>query len=479
VAVVVALRPSAVLARSTTASGAWAAIVAVTVQNFVDLGSEIPALVLAGTVCVAIVVAGTPGKRPKFAIEHWGLRPRRVAIWGPSAALAAMAFVFTDFGLRLNDDESALYQAALDTRVSPLAMHVRARAGMLRHPAEPYIPFAVALRASRAGDDNPIPWIETTLERAHVYGPAHLLLARTLARRFPSQARLEYRLAMEQEPLLAGAALDQVREFGDRLIPGYFEAMELVPRGKDAEIVLDQLVDAVKDRLPSTSLRLDAELHRRAPLDPAPVLRSAVSAVNDMEADASLTPWCAGYERRRCIHDALDKAARADRLAPQSCAPRELHARARAADGDASGAMDELAEAANLVTDHATCLRALVRLADSARDERRTTEAIDRLAKAGCNEEDECVDNLVWAGGVEEGRGNQRRALALYRQAQARAPDQDGPLESIARLAASLGLHAEAADAYRELLRRHPHDPGWAAGADRERTAALNTAVTL
>ena len=67
-----ALRPSAVLARSSTATGAWCAIVCVAVQNLVDLGSGIPGLVLALVVCSAIVVGGTAGRAPRNLLETWG-----------------------------------------------------------------------------------------------------------------------------------------------------------------------------------------------------------------------------------------------------------------------------------------------------------------------------------------------------------------------------------------------------------------------
>ncbi len=91
--------------------------------------------------------------------------------------------------------------------VSAKDMDAMARAAMLRHPSEPYLPFMAAVRAVHERDDDPIPWLGATLERARVYGPAHLVLARVVAARSPSQARLEYRLAMEQAPNLVGTVM--------------------------------------------------------------------------------------------------------------------------------------------------------------------------------------------------------------------------------------------------------------------------------
>jgi tetratricopeptide (TPR) repeat protein len=132
-----------------------------------------------------------------------------------------------------------------------------------------------------------------------------------------------------------------------------------------------------------------------------------------------------------------------------------------------------------MVADRVSCLKALVEAADQAHDDKRATDAIDKVANAGCNDDGECAGNLGWAATAEEGRGNQRRALALYRRAHTRAPDQDWPLQSIARLAGSMGLHAEAADAYSKLARRHPGDRQWTVGADEEHAAAVKAAVAL
>src|SRR5260370_33103175 len=67
------------LARSTTASGAWAAIIAVSVHNLADLGSEIPALPIACAVCAASIVAGAPGQPTRWpGVE--GARARRAGV---------------------------------------------------------------------------------------------------------------------------------------------------------------------------------------------------------------------------------------------------------------------------------------------------------------------------------------------------------------------------------------------------------------
>ena len=105
------------------------------------------------------------------------------------------------------------------------------------------------------------------------------------------------------------------------------------------------------------------------------------------------------------------------------------------------------------------------------------TGAIEKVANAGCVEAGECQRNLSWAAGLEEARGNPRKAMALYRRAYESAPDSDLPLESVARIAAGLSLYAEAADDYAILARRHPEDTRWTAAAEAQRRAAIGEAV--
>jgi tetratricopeptide (TPR) repeat protein len=469
VMVAVALRPGAMLARSTTAAGAWAALVALSVQNLADLGSEVPGLVLGATLCAAIVVAGTPGHKARWRIERWGRRPRAVAVAGAAAAAAAIALVVPGLGHELEDDQRGLHDAAVSAPPVPAArMNAMARAAMLRHPAEPYLPFAVSLRASYAGDESPVPWVGATLERATVYGPAHVVLARSLARRAPAQARLEYRLAIEQLPALLWATQTET----PRLVGGYDDAMELVPAGKDGVAMLDMLVGAISGRLPATAVQLDAETAARDPARPGPAIRAAAAAVADLQAGEA-APWCSGAGRPGCVRAALEKATAAQRLAPEQCPPRAYHARARAAQGDVAGALAELEASADAVTDRVTCLKELVALAWDTGQDGRARAVIDKVASAGCSEDQQCAADLAWAAHQDEDHAAPRKALALLKRAIERAPADDALLEDAARLASQTGLHVEAAEDYEKLARRHPGEARWTRAQDAERAEAM------
>ena len=472
--VVFALRPSVVLARSATASGAWAGLMALAVQNFGDLGTEIPGLMLAGVVCAAIVVAGTPGQEPKWAIERWACRSRAVSAGAGVVALAALLLAESGMGHELHDDQLALHDAVAKGNVSVLEMHSLARAMMLRHPAEPYLPFMTALRAFQQKDDTPIPWLGATLERANVYAPAHLILARVVEARSPAQARLEYRLAMDQGPELVRTVMAEA----PRVVRGYDDALELIPEGKLAPAVLELLVSSTEARLPATRARLDAEFGSRAPHDPEPLLRLAADAVDDLDA-GDAAPWCTGSARAACLQVALEETARVRAMIRDRCAPHALRARARIAAGDAVAGLAEFAEAADRVSDRVACLEQLEAIALQVGDQGRVQEALDKVAKAGCAQDAECAKNLAWVAGQELSRGNQRTALGLYKRAYERSGDSDRLLEVIAELAAKAGLHAEAADDYDHLAARNPGQSQWKKAAQVERGQAMNGALKL
>jgi tetratricopeptide (TPR) repeat protein len=204
----------------------------------------------------------------------------------------------------------------------------------------------------------------------------------------------------------------------------------------------------------------------------------ATDAVEDIDLEHP-APWCEDAAREKCQQTALDLSARVERMAPETCAPHALHATARLASGDPAGGLDELARASDAIQDRVTCLKALALLARKAKNEERATDALNKIANAGCAQDHECADNLLWAAAVEEKSGNTRHALSLVGRASQRVPENDFPIQWAARLASSIGLHAEASDDYDRLARRHPGEAQWAAAAQSERAAAVATEVSF
>ena len=472
--IVFALRPTAALARSRTATGAWAALVAIFAQNMADFGTEIPGLMLSVVVCAAIVVAGSAGRAPTWTFERWSESPATVGLAGTFAGLLAVLGGISALGHHVGEDRRLLHQRVILGMATVEQAHDLAREAMLRHPDEPYLPFAAAVRATHARDDNPLPWLAATLERASVYGGAHLLLARVVAPRSPSQGRFEYRLAVEQTPELEPTVIAEA----PRLVGSYDDAMELVPAGLEGAGMIHALERSLQSRLPATCVRLDEELSRRVPSAPEPYIRAATAALSDVES-VDPAPWCAGDGRNACLENALALARKLEALDPAKCAGYGLEARALAASGQIVQALDRLNRASDTVSERVTCLEVLARLASDAHDEPRLDAALKEISKAGCVDQTQCIGNLVWVAQTEERAGYPRRALATYKRAFERAPEDDSLLENVARLSEAAGLNAEALRDYQELARRHPDDARWKKATEERREEMLRNAVKL
>jgi tetratricopeptide (TPR) repeat protein len=393
---------------------------------------------------------------------------------GVAAAVVGIVAAASGIGHELDDDRHALYDAVVVRHMSAEAVRGLERPAMLRHPAEPYLPFMGAERASLGRDESMIPWIGATLERASVYGPAHFLLARRLAVRSPSQARMEYRFAIEQAPEFDATVMGEA----PRVVNGYDDATELVPKGKEGPRVLEMLIGAIKDRLPATRVRLDVDLALRMPAKAAPAVRAATDAVEDVEP-SNAAPWCADASREACVRDAIEKSRRAVQIEPNQCEPQVLRARARIAAGEAVAALNELQAATDSVTDRVTCLESLEGLVRSTGDRERAQAILEQIVRAGCSDDKECAQELSWVARRQEATGNPHAALAAYKRAYEHAPEDDALLESIARLAAQAGLHAEAAQDYDRLAVRKPSDARWPKAASEQRQAAVKDAMKL
>jgi O-Antigen ligase len=469
-----ALRPRTALARSRPPVGPWAALVAVALHNLVDFSSEVPGVVIALAVCAAMVAGGTGGGRP---IAHrgsrWAARPKVLAMGVGVATVLAIGVTLPFSGHELYTEQRAFRDAALEGSMSRDAFHAYARDTMLRHPADPYFPFVGAVRATVTRDESIVPWAGRAIERSPVYGRVHLLLARWLFSKNPSQARLEYRTACIQDATLCSA------EEALGLVDGFQEAMELVPEGPESLPVLTHLASKLGARLPSSVVRLDREISARDPGALDPVERAAARSLGDVrDAEA----WCveAGIDGKprasaACVAEGLASAARLRAAAPEKCEGHALTAELRVAAGEIDAGFAELDHSLQEVEERSPCARRLVTLALQTHNNVRVDAALDRLLKLGCEGPAECVNNLRFAADVESRRGSLRRAFALAKKAWERAPERDDLLADVATKAEAQGLHAEALEAYTKLADRHPDEPRWAEAALRERQAATRS----
>ncbi len=458
VALARALSPREVLSRSKPPLGAYAALIGLAVHNLVDFSSELPGAMVLASVCAAIVTGGAADPATKGGRPFWARHSRPIAIGSLVAAAAAAIVAVSGASGELYADQDVTRVLALDKTVARKTFDARIRGASLRHPAEPYFPYVAALRGQVLRDGPVIVWAARTLERSPTYGPVHLVLARAFFRSLPSQARLEYRLAMKQQ---IGEGFE---EEAPRLVHDFDEAMELVPEGMTGPSALEALARQLDQRLPATRTMLDEELLRREPKAEGALQRMARDVLLDLRQDAI---WC--KDRRVCAERGLELARRLREVAPNACEGHALTAELRAAAGSPREAIRELEEASDRVDDRTGCLMRLVMLMDATGLTAEVDATIDRVANAGCVTQNECAENFAFAARMLLERGSPRRAVAFYRKAVDRAPEKDELLLEYARLSSELGLHAETLNAYMRLSEAHPEIPEYAQRVAEER----------
>ena len=125
------------------------------------------------------------------------------------------------------------------------------------------------------------------------------------------------------------------------------------------------------------------------------------------------------------------------------------------------------------------CFEELANLAETARSDATITQALDRVAHAGCADTAECVANLRFVATHEVLRGNHRMALAALQRARAMTPEDDALLAEVAALASKVDLHAEALRSYETLAQRHPDDPRWPAAIAAERLLLVEGSIPV
>jgi hypothetical protein len=460
VALALALRPSTALARSSVPAGSAAALVVIPAHNLLDFSSEVPAVALALAICAGCVAGGASEGPAPTATSWWTRSPRLLVAVGAGVTLGAIVLAGLGIGQELGADQAALRALALDASVDKETFASAARAAMLRHPAEPYLPFMGAVRATKARDEDALPWLGRSLERASVHGRGHLLLARHLGKRYPAQARLEYRLAMEQDYNLTAAAIDE----GARLVQAPEDALQLVPEGRLAPLVLGSLAQKFVTRSPAIADRLIAELSR---LEPSSPVAARLAAERGLVALRQGAPPCDG-DRPGCVTRTVSLARRLVEVAPATCSSYLLLAETHAEAGNAKEADAALESAIGLVDDPKPCLERLVTRAEASGDDARITAALDRLLSVGCVTDDDCAAAHLTASTVAERQGSSHGALRYAKRGHRRMPDRIDLLAAVARLSAASGLHAQALDAYRQLALREPENAEWKAAVARE-----------
>jgi hypothetical protein len=472
-------RPSGMgMGRSSITTGAWVGVLIVLVQNLLDLALELPAVSMAMATALGSIWGDHRRRRVSKATEptlQWSdASPlKKVSIAALTLAfLVASAATCVSGVHEVGRDKDELYSSLthLDVRDPAAAQRFRAdlRAAMLRHPAEPYFPLLGATLAVATRDTNPIPWLQRTLERGSINGPAHLLLAEILlAKRAVNQALMELRFAVSDDPNLAGItaikALSCTRQFD--------ELMRYVPAGPKGALALESLAGALRG---AEDADLRERIHREAlnrdPSRPAPHLALANEVIQRIAAKDAGT--CFGDAVQACEDEVLRHVTAIETALPNRSDADHLRARLLAAKGRAEEGERLLAQRCDHVEDRSACLQARLQIAAQIQGPRALAAAAKETL-AGCGSSTECAAIATWIGDTMAARGDWGGAAAYYTRSTSEEGTESRWLK-VAQATSHLGSHAQAAEALQRVGQLRGHvDPDLAAQIQAERAKAL------
>jgi tetratricopeptide (TPR) repeat protein len=447
--------------RSVTAAGMWAGLVALALQNLLDLGLEIPAIAIQLAACVGIAwgAARANGEQEATSSE--------VSPWiGRFASAVALMAVILAAGVLVKSRYSVGYDRAR-VRGAVLAANLRnaddvavvrdeLHAAIQRHPAEPYFPRIGGLIAWTSGKGNPIPWIQRALERGPTIGSTHLEIGRILAQRGArNQAFFELRLATTYHPDLMRRTAPLVAKTAGDLD----DVLRATPEGMLGTRMLIQVAVHRRPEFPG-DLRESCLLEaiRRAPevVEPRMIMaRDLVASIAGRLAGSK----CEGERRADCVkfveqqivnlakvHGdksqgmllmselwlALGRAAEVERMLSEQCSRLEPNLRDR-------------------------CAHLRIQAAAATGSSELVANAVGELAANGCAAGAKCGAVFSSLGRELERVGRWAEALSYYRRAVTEDAS-DSRWADVARAANALGDFRLAADAVSRLSNRHPAD---------------------
>jgi hypothetical protein len=454
------LRPRPLgVGRSAVATGAWAGLFVVLLQNLFDLALEVPAVCFA----LAVILGSLWGDRRRRGVaspsrptpSRLRLRPVHAAALLAIVAVPAIvaAFAYGPPDVATLRKRLQLQIAAADlTRVE---VRAELRAGVAdaveRVPAEPYFPLVGALVAQAGSEESPLPWVARALERAPGSGRAHLLLADILASRGAvGQALFELRLAQEADASLfdaaSGAALRWARSY-DELLPA-------IPAGRAGGAFLDAAGSRLSRTTPAERRAFGEQCDRAAlerdPSRPLPRQRLALAMLAALEGDPSSTscPNRASCEEQVERHAEVLAQSRAD-----VSISVQLRARLLVVRGNVEAADALLAEGCDGVRDRVECLQLRLRIASLRPDDTRLSAVEKELRAAACLESHRCAEVHAMMADVRAGRRDHKGALAHLERAAEAEPTEPRVLRA-AEAAVVAGEHARAATLFERVLAR-------------------------
>jgi hypothetical protein len=431
-------RPTAMgVTRSAVSAAAWSAVLALAIQNFADLGLEIPAVAIAATVVLGALWGDPNRRRRKYdhalhrLLARLGLRRFAVAVAVAGAALCglALAYGLRDVAMQRESLREAFERADDEPSERP-AFRDGLRAAMVRRPAEHYFPLLGAMAAFRWKDQRPLPWLEHTLERAPLNGRAHALLASVLAARGArKQALFELRLAVDYEPGMAEPSMPLATALGKT----FDELMIAVPDGQEGAVVLSMMARWLqKPEQAGLRRQVDREAIARDPSLVEPrerLLAELFAAIRELAAGKESPAECKTLDA--CAAEVEKHAAVIDAARPDSSLGALMRARGLIVAGKRTEAEALLRDGCARPEARSECLEVRIDNLTQLRDPAVLDAALKEYMSDGCTSSLPCASAATFVGAIRARRGDNAAAALAY----VRAAQEDSTEERWARAA--------------------------------------------
>jgi tetratricopeptide (TPR) repeat protein len=432
-----AFRPARVdVLSSGTGIGAAVAVGLLLLQNLIDLGSELPAVGLA-VVWLLASIWRREARQPPSGRGSQAPYRRAVLLVAPGILLWVLSAVDAPTDARAERREIHRAYQALDSGKASEVSKLRSElhAVMSRLPADPYFARIGAVVARRAGDSDPMPWIQRALERGLNQARTHLVLAQVLHDRGASlQALFELRRTAELDAALTS-------EVGD-LAAAWASEIDELERAAPADARGSAVLVAAARRIPRADLR---ERALRAALQRDRASTSALRELARLLQRNLETGECPSSNP--CADEALAAARAWSTAEPSAAEPLECEAHVlRKLGRPAEAALTLERRCPSLVErEHVRCLLARLDLARRLPDPDRgeLSQLATTTAREACRQLPNCANTLLSIGDTLREANLLPEALLTYEQAVQQQPTA-GALLRVAEVAVSLGRYSKA-----------------------------------
>jgi tetratricopeptide (TPR) repeat protein len=439
------------LARGAPAQAAFLGVVAVLLQNLMDLGLELFSLTAAVVATLAALLAS---RGSRGGSSPWPF-PRKVLAASAGAGIALLGIVGASVtgpdGYKARQQLEAHWASLSRDATTLPQLTPQLERNVLRRPADPY-PFIIGAVAAWEGNHRILPWAAAALDRAPTNGRVHLLVALGLAQLGASQQALLHLVqTVEFNPALLSKAAILASQLSAE--PKFFVD------GVSSNAAGAQLLVALAGQWSRVEQRGERRLIAERALAIAPDQKEALALLaSDLLRDvAEAKRSCVGSQTPACQHltQSLDASFQrieqlAERLAHEDrCRAVQIRARRFAVNREAERALAVL-DGCSACESPSPCLQAAASIAQDV-DATTRSQLEQQYVAAACGQDESCGRAEAWVGQLAEKRGDWLKAHVQYVRAADVAQKGEYWLAA-ARAALRAGRLGDAERAYQQAV---------------------------